>query len=434
MLTKPAYSPGALGAVTVKRPRILVYSDCSFFAGCENMPVTLLGSPEIGRKFDVMFAYRYSPKYADGLSSRVAPEAGTIPVRVFSTDGVLTALDRPGLAIVSIILRLTGFFTLLKYLFALHAVAVLFFLFKKIRPDILHINNGGYPAAHTCISAVFAAKLAGVQRVIFVVNSLPVPYSSFGRKLEKPIDGFVARNVSVFVTGSEYSGTRIREVFKSTAGSFLTIPNGISVRPMKESAEAVRERLKISEGITVLGNVAILEPRKGHKYLLEAMAIIRDKFPDFSKVLLIIEGVGSERERLEKLAAGLGIKENVRFLEREANVFDIMRIFDVFILSSIGYEDFPNVILEAMSFGKPVIGTRIAGIPEQILDGETGLVVAPSDAGALAGAVLRLLGDAATRSEMGRKGRERFESRFSYEKAIGNYEALYHRLMEGLPA
>jgi len=411
------------------RPKVLLYSDCSFFAGCENMPANLLNSPELAGEFDILFAYRDSARYAAGLASRVRPEARTIPLNIPAIEGVLEALDRRGLSVVSGALRFTGLLLALKYLFALYSSVVLFFLLRRIRPDILHINNGGYPGAYSCVSAVFAAKRAGVARVVFVVNNVAVPYSGISRRLEKAIDAFVGRNVSVFVTGSRYAGDKLREVLKLPAEKVLNIPNGIAARPVKESAAAVMERLGIPADFTVLGNVAVLEPRKGHAYLLEALARVREKFGGFSKVVLLIEGTGSERERLDKLAERLGIRDNVRFLGREPNVFDLMRIFDVFILPSTGYEDFPNVILEAMSLGKPVIGTRVAGIPEQVQDGETGLVVEPADTEALSAAILRLLTDAQARGEMGLKGLERFNARFAYGKAIGNYAAFYRGLM-----
>ena len=410
------------------RQRVLLYSDCSFFAGCENMPANLLNSPELAGEFEVLFAYRDSAKYAAGLAARVDHGARTIPLRLPAVEAILEALDRRGLAVVSRTLRLTGLFSALKYIFALYDAVVLFFLLRRVRPDVLHINNGGYPGAYSCISAVFAARAAGVERVVFVVNNVPVPYTSFTRRLERGMDRFVGRHVSVFVTGSRYAGDKLRELLKLPGEKFLNIPNGIAARPAKEPREEVLRRLGIPGDFTVLGTVAVLEPRKGHKYLLEALAMVRDKFSGFSKVVLLIEGLGSERERLEELAAGLGLKENVRFLGKEPNIFDLIRVFDAFILPSVGYEDFPNVILEAMSMGKPVIGTKVAGIPEQVLDGETGLLAEPADAGALAGAVLRLLSDAQARAEMGRKGRERFDAGFSAVKAVAGYAALYRGL------
>jgi glycosyltransferase involved in cell wall biosynthesis len=410
------------------KTRVLIYSDCTFFGGCENMPANLLNSREICGEFDVFFAYRDSREYSAGLTARVKTDARLLPVRIPAAEAFRTALERKGFRGISTGLRSAGVFLALKYIFALYAAAVLFFLFRRVKPDILHINNGGYPGAYSCVSAVLAARAAGIKHVVFVVNNIAVPYTRFTRRLEKGIDRLLTDKVEVFITGSRYAGARLREVLRVPRERTVNIPNGIAVRQVKESRAAVLARLGLSGNPVILGNVAVLEARKGHKYLLLALARVKERFPRFSEVFLLIEGVGPERGNLERQAKELGIAANVRFLGREKNIFDVMRAFDVFILPSAGYEDFPNVILEAMGLGKPVIGTRVAGIPEQIAEGETGLLVEPSDPQALAEAILKMLTDEPRRVEMGRRGRERFEAGFSCEKAVESYAALYRRL------
>jgi glycosyltransferase involved in cell wall biosynthesis len=412
-----------------RRTRVLIYSDCSFFAGCENMPANLVNDPGISREFEVVFVYRDSVRYSAGAAARLNSGAQAIPLNIPTVEAVLGMAEKSGLPFLAGALRLTGLLLLLKYVFVLYSAAVLFCLFRRLKPDILHINNGGYPGAYSCLAAVFAARAAGIKKIVFVVNSIAVPYAGIQRRLERPIDNLVGRGVSLFVTGSQYACARLRELFRLPANKFVTVPNGIAARPEKEPREAVLRRLGIHPGFTVLGTVAILEPRKGHRYLLEALALVKGRFDRFSEVVLVIEGTGSQEEPLERLADSLGLKANLRFIAGEQNVFDVIRAFDVFILPSVGYEDFPNVILEAMSLGKPVIGTKVAGIPEQVLDGKTGLVVEPADAEGLAGAILRLLSDARARAEMGVRSRERFDALFSYEKAIGNYSTIYRRLM-----
>ena len=128
------------------------------------------------------------------------------------------------------------------------------------------------------------------------------------------------------------------------------------------------------------------------------------------------------------MVANLRLGENVLFLENEKNIFDIINILDVFILPSIEYEDFPNVILEAMSLGKSVIGTDIAGIPEQIEDGVNGFVVAPRDVNALSEAILTLIKNENKRKRMGKKSLERFDRLFSYDKIVSNYIRFYKEL------
>lgn len=100
----------------------------------------------------------------------------------------------------------------------------------------------------------------------------------------------------------------------------------------------------------------------------------------------------------------------------------------MFILPSIEYEDFPNVILEAMSLGKPVIRTNLAGIPEQIEDGINGFVVDPMDAKTLARTILTLLQNKDKRKEMGIKSLERYNRLFSYDKIVNKYINLYENI------
>jgi len=116
-------------------------------------------------------------------------------------------------------------------------------------------------------------------------------------------------------------------------------------------------------------------------------------------------------------------------LENEKNIFDIINIFDVFILPSVEYEDFPNVILEAMSLGKPIIGTNVAGIPEQIENGVNGFVVEPKDVKSLSEAILTLVKSKEKRVKMGAKSLGRFNKLFSSDKILNDYLNLYKQMI-----
>ena len=106
---------------------------------------------------------------------------------------------------------------------------------------------------------------------------------------------------------------------------------------------------------------------------------------------MIIEGNGSLRDELINIVKSDKLEPYCLFVGEEANIMDLMNTLDVLILPSIENEDFPNVILEAMGVGKPVIASRIAGTSEQIVDGETGLLVEPQNANDLAHAIQILL-------------------------------------------
>jgi glycosyltransferase involved in cell wall biosynthesis len=109
---------------------------------------------------------------------------------------------------------------------------------------------------------------------------------------------------------------------------------------------------------------------------------------------------------------------------------NLFAVADVLIAPSVAYEDFPNVIVEAMGAGKAVIASRLAGAAEQVVDGETGLLVTPGSSDELAEAICRLSRQRALVSEMGRNGQRRFQARFTAEKAVARYVEFYRSLLE----
>jgi L-malate glycosyltransferase len=176
--------------------------------------------------------------------------------------------------------------------------------------------------------------------------------------------------------------------------------------------------------------VANFERRKGQRYLLEAVALLKaagTQPPPFA----VLEGDGPDEPAIRAAVRDLGLSGDVSLPGREAHVFDAYAAADVIALPSVANEDFPNVVLECMSLGKPVVASRVAGIPEQIVDGVTGVVVRPGDAEALAAAIGALLEEPELCRRMGEAARERFRQCFTAEKAVAAYAELYRRLLAG---
>ena len=412
-----------------KKIKILFYSDCHFFAGCENMLISIFNNPNIHKEFDIVFAYRFSKKYAEIFHSRLKININEIPLKLATFVHLFDEINK--LKINLLVKKILKAISILcfKYIFFIFSIFKLFIVFRRVKPDILHINNGGYPGAYSCISAVFAARLARIDKIVFVINNIITPYNNVLRYIDKPVDKFVKNNVSIFLTGSKYAGNKIRNLWNLPKEKVINIPNTVLPRPLVEPKDLIFKRLGISSSNIILGNIALLEPRKGQKYLIEALAIIRDKFDNFKNIILIIEGTGSQKKYLEKLVVDLKLEKSIIFLENEKNIFDIINIFDLFILPSIECEDFPNVILEAMSLGKPIIGTNIAGIPEQIEKGVNGFVVEPKNVKPLSEAILTLVKSKEKRIKMGAKSLDRFNKFFSYDKIINNYVNLYKQII-----
>jgi glycosyltransferase involved in cell wall biosynthesis len=175
----------------------------------------------------------------------------------------------------------------------------------------------------------------------------------------------------------------------------------------------------------VFGTVARLVYQKGHTWLLEAIPRILEKYP---QARWRFAGDGAKRSDLEAQAQRLGISHAVEFLGSRSDVQDLLGTFDVFILPSL-WEGFPNVLLEAMACGLPVIATAVEGTVEMVLDGETGRLVPKEDTAALAAAMLELAGSAKVRQQMGKNGRARVESHFSLGKQVAEFEVLFDRFL-----
>ena len=407
------------------RPHVHFHSDSPFFSGSENMLATLLNDPGFTGEFRVSLGYRRSAAYEEGLHARVRGDVEEIPLELLDVP----ALTDP--------IRPRALRTLVKGLFHLFGVKYVFVwlnarrlarAFRGRDIDILHVNDGGYPGTYSCLAAVLAAKRVGVGRVVFVVNNIATPYGSPRRWLDRPLDRRVARAVSVFVTGSRFAGDSVRDVLRLPGSRVLDIPNGIAPREVSESAEETRRRLGVPDGRPLVAHVANFERRKGHHVLLDALAALKSEGAA-PVPFAVLEGEGPERPAIEAEVRRLGLDGDVRLPGRERNVFDLLAAADIVVLPSVANEDFPNVVLEAMSLGKPVVASRIAGTPEQIVDGVTGILVEPGDPAALAVALGALAAEPDVRSRMGGAGRRRFAEHFEARVAVEAYTALYSRLL-----
>ena len=411
--------------------KVHFHSDCSFFAGSENMLANLCNSPELRQSCEISFSYRANKEYTEGLHKRVTVDFPIYPLRLPDSDPAALGRYVPDLppwlkrGLVNVLS------VIFWYPLFLYDVLVLSRLFRRIQPQILHINNGGYPGALSCRAAVVAAKICRIQNILMVVNNLAIPYRGCGRWLDYPIDRLVVRIISTFVTGSRAAALSLKKVLKLGAKNVVSLHNGIKPRGLTEDAAETRKRLGLTDfnGV-VFGVVALMERRKGHHVLLEALDYLsKTDSATLSNIMLLLEGDGPLRSELEDFVLAHGLINQVRFVGVERNIFNFLGALDVFVLSSIDNEDFPNVILEGMACGKPVIASNLAGTPEQVTEGETGLLVPPGESVPLADALRSLTLDHGLRAQLGVNGRQRFKMFFTDEKAVGRYLNLYQEMM-----
>ena len=146
------------------------------------------------------------------------------------------------------------------------------------------------------------------------------------------------------------------------------------------------------------------------------------------KAKFLVVGEGAEKNRLKKLAEKLNISENVIFTGLRGDVREILVITDIFVLPSL-FEGLPNVIMEAMLAGKPVVATHIPGNDELVIDGETGSLVLSKDSDSLASAIINILENPDKGKQMGINGRKRVEEYFSIDETVKKTEELYEALV-----
>jgi glycosyltransferase involved in cell wall biosynthesis len=195
---------------------------------------------------------------------------------------------------------------------------------------------------------------------------------------------------------------------------------------LEREGQQIRRDLGIGQDAFVVGNVGRLAPQKGQRHLIAAMPLLLERVPNAHAV---IAGAGDLEEYLRDLALELGAAERVHVLGPRRDVPALMHAMDVFAMPSI-WEGFGLVLLEAMAAGRPVVASRVATIPEVVLDGETGLLVPAGDPLALADALAQLAGDPEGARTMGEAGRERLRLHFSIEKMVGDTEMLYREVLE----
>jgi glycosyltransferase involved in cell wall biosynthesis len=172
--------------------------------------------------------------------------------------------------------------------------------------------------------------------------------------------------------------------------------------------------------------VAVFRKLKGHRYLLEATKEILHFCPEAK---LLLAGAGPQEKNLLRIIEEEGIGPSVILPGFRDDVPQVLNTLDVFVFPSLE-EALGTAVLEAMAMKKPVVATRVGGIPEVVQEGKTGYLVEPGNPGAIAGKVIPLLQDKDLCQKMGIQGRHRVEAYYDNRLMVQRIEQLYQRLME----
>jgi glycosyltransferase involved in cell wall biosynthesis len=282
--------------------------------------------------------------------------------------------------------------------------------------DICHIHAG---IVWEGLDVVAAARGAGVP---VVIRTEHLPYLLDGDEHARYAD--VLRHVDKIVCVSHEA----RKSFVAAgipAGLIKAIRNGIAVPSTRHGHDRVRALLGLNAPARVVLTVARFTEQKDYHGLLDAVPAVIAREP---RALFVWVGIGPLENAMHKAVHERGLDQHVVFLGQRSDVPDLMAAADLFVLPS-RFEGLPLVVLEAMAFGLPVIGTRVCGTAEVVQDRITGLLVRPSDSKGLADAISELLTNPQWAAQLGVRGRMRARRAFSSNRMVREILALYHDLL-----
>ncbi len=278
-------------------------------------------------------------------------------------------------------------------------------------------------------SMIFSAMARRTNRVKATVVSVHGTGGPMGGRMVRGYLRPIFSGIDRFIAVANEHKRYLMDVEGLDESKIVVIHNGVDVERYHPGAPdaTLKDVFGIDENERVVVTVASLNPYKGIDVFLRGAAEVLRSAPD---TRFIIVGDGPERPSLESFAADLGIAERVTFTGIRSDVDAILRLGCVFVLPS-RTEAFPNVILEAMATGLPVVSTDVGSVGELVFDDETGIKIPVDDASALSGAVGDLLADQEKAERWGTNGRRMVEEKFRIEGMCDKREHLFGDLLCG---
>ena len=298
-------------------------------------------------------------------------------------------------------------------------------IWNRLRSNPVQVLHTYLFGAH--LFAGLPARLLGVPAVLSSRRGRAVTH--WQRKREQWLENLGNLFVDRVTCCSRENKEWVLANEKISAEKVVTIYNGIDGAEFGavRAPVSVRRGLGIPDEALLVGTVANFAPEKGYPYFLESMRTLlrRD-----SRIWFLLVGSGPLEEEIRGEAGKIPGRERIVFAGTRPDIPDLMNAMDIFVLASVT-EGFPNVLLEAMALARPVVATRVGGIPELVHSGEDGILVPPRDAEALAEGVLILAKDRERAAALGERARRKIKKDFTLDRMIDEYEALYLSLLQG---
>jgi glycosyltransferase involved in cell wall biosynthesis len=299
-------------------------------------------------------------------------------------------------------------------------------LFEQIAPDVVHSHQIG-----ALLYAGPAARRAGVPVVIHTEhgNHLKRLTSWLARFKAKLLFRRASKRADAFCCVSKEIADTVIAIGVDPR-KVAVVPNGIDTEVVVEPAEVdeLRTRLAIPAGSVVIGTVGRLAEVKRQDRLIRAFAKLKKERPD---AFLLLVGDGELRGELEGLANSLGVADSVRFAGYQPRPEACLRLMNVFALTSRS-EGMPVSILEAWTAERPVVATRVGGVPDLVKHEENGLLIAEADEDGLVIGLKRLLENREEAALFAQRGQTLVRERYSLTRMAADYESRYAEVLRSV--
>jgi glycosyltransferase involved in cell wall biosynthesis len=298
------------------------------------------------------------------------------------------------------------------------------------RPSVVHFMM---PWWNACEYGVLAAWLARVPVSVATYHVVPrvidpKVYAGASGFFRRHRHNFIWRRVDKAIAVSDTHRCRLITNGLYSSHQVVEIRNGVELLDHTISNISVDYRRKwgVDEECYLITVVGYLEDVKGHRYLLQALPNILQRH---SNVKVVFVGDGVLRDSLKAQVSDSNLSNHVVFAGWQRDVPQILASSDVLVLPSLS-EGLPFAILEAMAAKLPVVATRVGGIHEAVIEGQTGLLVEPASAHSLEKAIMSLLDNPALAGAMGKAGQVRARTEFDVMRMVSETCAVYRSLLE----
>jgi len=288
-------------------------------------------------------------------------------------------------------------------------------LMKRWQPDVVHAHD-----PHAVAAGALALSIGTPESNPILVASRRVDFHIHGNAFSR----WKYRRVTCFIAASRAIGDMLVED-GIEAQRVVTVHEGIDVDRVEQAPTAnIHEEFWLPAGVPVVGNIAALVPHKGQKHLVDAVPLVITQVPDAHVVIL---GEGELRPALERQVREMHLEKHVLLPGFRTDVLSLLKAFDIFVMASVT-EGLGTSLLDAMAAARPIVATRAGGIPEVVVNEETGLLVPARDHERLASAIVRLLKDPDLRRRLAAAGLNRVRAEFSVDRMVDETLAVYRRL------